>query len=75
MTTDAKEIKITYTNEQGFECNATLTEPFSIHHCWYSSKRDSTTGKYTKHEVTVFKSFMTHLKKRGCTNINIQGNY
>lgn len=62
------EIEITYNNPSGFECKAVLREPLAIDHVWYSSKRNRL-GKFERHEVTIFGSFLSKL--RGCTNIKV----
>lgn len=61
-------VTITYLNEGGFECKATIEDPMAIHHTWYSSKKNAI-GKYDKHEVTVFGQFMNLLKN--CSKVRV----
>ena len=55
-------IEITYTNSSGLEGKAIINNPNSIHHTWYSSKRNIF-GKFEKHEVTFLGAFLNKLKK------------
>ena len=60
--------KITYINEAGLPGEIVMKDPSEIDHIWYSHKRDSS-GKFEKHEVTRFGTFMARLKK--CKEVKV----
>ena len=62
--------EIIYINECGLKGKATINNPDSIHHVWWSGKKNFV-GKYEKHEVTVLQAFMKKLKNCKVIKFNV----